>query len=402
MNYVRPVDSDKDIFERVPDLGRQPLLDLLHGWRGDPSDENLRKLIWRAYASGRRDQAYEVARHFLPRPMSQPEHYGFSFEVMVYCLVRSREPADVMAEVERIIEAEQRYNGESYWLHNIVACYLYNLDKRDPSAFLHFAYAAAQLKGFNDTYHISSGCETMRPVDYDLDDLAPQLSRESLTFHGDNQRADNRCVHLIGADSVYFCKYIDKLLETASPWRKDDDCFHAHVINADDEALKLIDALQEKYAWFQASSSRSPVSADANPRSCLAYFASARYIFAAEIMQRYRCSLVITDADFRVTQAYDEVVEQLRSVPAIFSTGISSQKSFYPWVRCAAGFSGFAFTDAGIDIARHVGDYICKTFRNDRSSRNWLIDQVALWHAYERYPGQIGRGRIAMLGVNEK
>lgn len=405
MTYLNPTDNCDGIERLLKDAGGSQQSDALSKWKRNPNDKTLRAMIWRFYGvcgvSGR-GRVYDMARQFLPRPLTDREDYGFVFEVMMYCLVRSRPPAEVMEEVARIIDLEQALNGESYWLHNAIACYKLNIDKNDTAAFLHFSLAAAELKGASETYHISSGCETIRPLDYDLADFAPRLPQVAMPSLDSLTGNQFRCVHLISADSVYFRKYVNRLLESVANFRSNDDGFHVHIIDPDEECRYSVRSLMETFPWFSSSESRMPIPENGQRRSKMAYYASVRYMVAPVVMEQLNCSVIVTDADFIVDKSYDGVWTALQSTAAIFTTTPGMQENFYPWLRCAANFSAFAASEDGRKIAQHLGDYISRTFCMDDVSRNWLVDQNATWHAYEKFSGSIARGRASILGINNK
>jgi hypothetical protein len=374
---------------------------LIKAYRSNPFDQQLHDLVWYVYGQLPRFDTFRLIRKFLPHRADNCELYGIMFEMMVYCLTQSQDNEAVIKEVENIIAEERYLNGESYWLHNALGCLSINRGKDNRDAFVHFALGAAKLRGFEQAYHISSGMDAMRPLDYNPDLFSSTIQSSGFQSHF-MPSEPSTFVHLVAADPLYFERYIEKLAHSVSAKRSTGVALHAHVVNPTEKTISMAEKLRMHYPWFGFSSDKVLLGDNPTKRMQMAYFASARYIFAEDIINHYDCSIVITDIGIELESDYREVIHHSQKTAAAFSAGVASIKKYYPWVRVCAQLTVFQASPMGRRIARYVSRYITATMDTSPSARNWLVDQIALWHAYEKYQGLIGHTRLSALGRPQK
>jgi hypothetical protein len=395
-------DEAGETFERAKTmLQSHPFSRKIGAYKQERSPSALRELVTFAYGSLPRDQAFSFIRNYLPHRAEDYESYGVMFEMMVYCLSQCLHHDFILAEVKALIEIERVTNGESYWLHSAIACVLLNEDKTNPAAYTHFALGSAKLRGFNEAFHISSGMDAMRPLTYEPSDFAAQTRSSGLISYLTPAEKPS-FVHFVAADPVYFGRYFERLASDVEPHQRDQNIvLHCHVVNPSADFFTAAKRLRDSHPWLGFSFDVAAL-LSASHRSRMAYYASARYIFASDILRLYDAPVVITDIDYKVEHDYTAVLQHVEGKDAAFSCGIASMRRYYPWVRVNAALALFRNTDKGRNIADHVGAYICATMDNSPGARNWLIDQIALWHAYERYSNSIGHTRLAALGRPHK
>lgn len=364
---------------------------------------DLKLLALNIYGSLHRKYLFSFLSRFIPMPSDDNELYGSLFEMMVYSINLWESPQSLSYLMGTIIENEQTTNGESYWLHNARGCHLFNLDVDNPLAYIEFALGSSKLNNYEDVYHISCGLDSMRPLEFEPQSFAPQVKAKPIEYC--KPSITPSIVHLVAADAKYFVKYAEQILESIKSNRSNDLVCHLHVVNPDDCSLMLARKVAKCYPWVGITIENVNLSDTLRQRTLMAYYASARFLIAAEILSLYQAPLVITDIDLIITKDYEEIKKYAEIYPAALSYGISSLKRYYPWIRVGAQLSIFQYSKEGLTIAEYVGHYIGTTMALTSSSHNWLIDQIALWHAYEKFSREgyeIGKTRLAALGEGKK
>jgi hypothetical protein len=108
-----------------------------------------------------------------------------------------------------------------------------------------------------------------------------------------------------------------------------------------------------------------------------AYFASARFLHGAEIIEEIGCPTWFVDADAEIAHDASEAERLARETSAILGVISRGPFAYLPWRSFAAGWLYVPYRPSAIAYLRLVSNSI-RYFWDDRPSRNWWIDQFAL------------------------
>ena len=319
----------------------------------------------------------------LPRPADDRNIYGMVHETLVYNLAKFLFGDELVHLMRRVSDAEVKANGESYWLHAAEGCLKLWHDKNDSSAFDHFYRGSKELRLAQDVYHISCGLDAMRPLNTDLHSLTPRLSLNELTF-AVSPRNLTKLVHLAAADDKYFEKYAVQIASSTAAFVTEGIGLHLHCLNPTEASMALAGELTQTYSHvsFSYSFHDFAIGITANTRRAL--YASIRFCIAPILLRDFGCPVVITDIDIVVDKPYENIIKVMGDAPAAFSFGLNSMRSFYPWLRVAAGVAIFNPSEAGVKLAEEISLYFRCVYDEVPGAQNWLIDQIALWFCLER------------------
>lgn len=114
-----------------------------------------------------------------------------------------------------------------------------------------------------------------------------------------------------------------------------------------------------------------------------AFYASARFLVAKEILIKSQNPVLILDIDFNFNAQIEEMLMDLDS--SKFDIGLCFNKKYravLPWSSIPAAAAYFKNIDASISFLNYFSEYLKNNWSNVIS--NWWIDQNALFLAYEK------------------
>lgn len=180
----------------------------------------------------------------------------------------------------------------------------------------------------------------------------------------------NKDICLFSCDARYFLEFSDIPLRSARDvgW---DVHFHFHIINPDESVKKALDKIVHEY---DASYSSETVE---NPQK--AYFASARYMLAHDILRQNAAALWIMDIDVKYKNSLDINFDQYgwdRHKPGVRYTSDLT----LPWQKMTANAMYIPNNDIGLEYTRLISLYLCYYFYYSNSRKDlWWIDQNAIF-----------------------
>lgn len=195
-------------------------------------------------------------------------------------------------------------------------------------------------------------------------------------------------VLLLAANDVYIDEFLNDTLDSLEDTGDAITRVHIHAIGLELNAT----ALRGMYPGLSIGLSHEPPCPYEKQSERLAYYAAARFLRAAECLDRYQADLLITDIDATFTPALHGLLPVFaRADVALFSDPVQ-----FPWLRYMAGVVSVRNTDA----SRRMLDLYHRSF-SDRLPANssWLIDQAALYTAIH-FAGQ--RHGLTVAGLEQE
>lgn len=180
--------------------------------------------------------------------------------------------------------------------------------------------------------------------------------------------------------------------------------YHLHIIGTREEASiaarEFLDFLQATFTMrsvdirdisIEVSWSNCPVEIS----QPVAYYASARYIIASEVMNRHNSSVWIQDVDLFPTGDIRKNIEQLnKNDVTLFKSRFL--EGLLPWVKHLAGCVYIRNNPNGKYFLSKTTEYL-QSFLI--SEKNWMIDQNALSFAIEESDESFSLGSMSALKV---
>lgn len=205
---------------------------------------------------------------------------------------------------------------------------------------------------------------------------------------------------LYSANPAFIRKYAPRLLFYAGLFR--EYTYHLHLVAERDEAIetaRMLDALAEQIAAVRDDEEpvRLRYSTSTVPdwvASPVAYYASARYFVARELLRHSGAPVWIQDVDLFPTG------DVSRHEPGLQDAEVSLVVNrllggFVPWRRYLAGNVRVRPGEGAERFLAAVEDYLTHWLREPTS---WMVDQNALTYAAEQVPGvsmlELGRAKM--------
>lgn len=179
--------------------------------------------------------------------------------------------------------------------------------------------------------------------------------------------------YFISADKKYWNLYGRYILESISRNVKIKNV-HAHVIDPDKETIIMIESISIDYdIKINLSFEYSP---EFNDNDMLkTYFSCARFLRAPEIMEIYKCAMLMIDIDSVVVRDITDV-KGWNERDLI----ISQSEKLGPWRQFIAAAIFAKYNEKSITYLEMVGNYIKNAFSSGYAF--WTLDQAALYCAF--------------------
>lgn len=183
--------------------------------------------------------------------------------------------------------------------------------------------------------------------------------------------ATPRPVVFVACDSVYFMEHARHLAYSIHATNAGKLDLHLHLYSPSAQVLDEIEALRWRLPGLEIG-----VSAEYGPAPLAhapAYYATARFVRAYQIMQRYRCDLCLMDADALVNGDWDRFTAQIGPQTEL----VLARPHAAPfWEQVLAGFVYCRPTPLAEDFLARVSHFILRNV--ELGNTLWFTDQVAL------------------------
>jgi hypothetical protein len=186
-----------------------------------------------------------------------------------------------------------------------------------------------------------------------------------------------RHVFLAACDPGYLRRFAPLYIQSAA--RHGGDCnVHLHIVSPAADDLD--------WARRQAGEFRPRLSVSTEVYTgpdARAYYALARFVRGAQLLEFYQRPILITDIDAAFTGAVDAFLGA-NSGPV----GLRfKRRDFHahPWNTVQAGAVLLRPTEEGVSFARDVSTVASRLFSQRRGRDVWFIDQNVLFSVYRRY-----------------
>lgn len=218
------------------------------------------------------------------------------------------------------------------------------------------------------------GAFTYRPPTQDtFNAINKQRMREDGINFITKAAASNLPVIVCAVDSLYFKVYATNLISSLDVFGSYG--VHFHLVNPDDECFSVLDAIFRKYDRQSIS-----ISIEKSDNTAKAYYASARFLRANEILQFLRSDICILDVDISFSVAPECLFEGFRDLQCALLKR-NGYPAYLPWRSVGAGAAFFKWSKGGRQSARLVAqciNYLLSEYCGD-PERCWWIDQNALF-----------------------
>lgn len=125
---------------------------------------------------------------------------------------------------------------------------------------------------------------------------------------------------------------------------------------------------------------KAPLIENLDNRSRMAYYTTPRFTILPRLFNIYpECNFIVSDIDVEIVKSLDGFLDFCKDYDFALSSGVGTQKHYYQWTRVSAGLAYFSTSSVSKDYVNFISKYIIQTFNFEKNSKNWLIDQVALW-----------------------
>lgn len=176
-------------------------------------------------------------------------------------------------------------------------------------------------------------------------------------------------VLLASCDANYFKHYIPELwksLQEHSPM-----AFHANIINADPEALRLAKTLQSERPDRFGYSLENP-----GPLDSFNYYTCSRLVIAPALLDRYAADLILVDTDSVLLKDPLELLKHVSDA----DVGICFQRADLPYMRLDAELLFVKNSPGGRGFLSLFQKYV---IRKIAEANFWTLDQAALYSLAE-------------------
>jgi len=177
-------------------------------------------------------------------------------------------------------------------------------------------------------------------------------------------------VYLFTADKRYFHQW-NEIVRSSWAVHSRDTRIHFHVVGGRSTLNELAGDIPEHVG----------LSTEPDHAAGAAYYASARFVRAAEFLALYRSGLVLCDIDSRFTCSDQAMISEFGSKEAVLK--VKNTDCHMPWRSVTADLVYIGYNETGEKISKSVGDYLRAVFSMQQNESLWWCDQNALAYAYE-------------------
>ncbi len=319
------------------------------------------------------------------------QHYSFCFDRAMAYLGRS-EVAD------RILEADQRLNGETYWYHVNMGHRAWLRGERDAADGHYLAARADATRDRVTPYHYNCGTLVWlsRAQAEALLAKAPndQPERGWKWFQLPPGEAPAGAL-VVGFDPKYFVFFPKFLLSAVTAYEHSGTTtpfgVHCHVADAAQGHIEFLSHAALRIAKLRPEFRLSFSVGEAAARDA-GYYTCLRFLALPGVFRLLRCSVIAMDVDSELLPAFFETWPQIAKHDLglrMYSFDDSGRQiGGEPW-SIGAHPTYVAYDLAGIRFANFVRDYIHAAY-DPSLVTNWTIDQCALARGYDL----LVRGRV--------
>lgn len=222
------------------------------------------------------------------------------------------------------------------------------------------------------------GAFTYRPPTRETFDNIRNLSSIETKVHfvTDASRSPYPIV-VCAVDPIYFKVYAQNLL--ASMGVREKYAIHFHIVNPDDECLSLHYSLTKAYHGLAIG-----LSIEHSSNVSRSYYASARFLRAAELLEFLESDMCILDADISFSVRPKLLLEGLQRFDCALLKR-DGYPAYLPWRTVGAGAAFFKWSEGGRHSAGLIQGcikYLLDEYHGD-PAKSWWVDQNALFLASE-------------------
>jgi hypothetical protein len=198
-------------------------------------------------------------------------------------------------------------------------------------------------------------------------------------------------VVFVACDNVYFMEHARFLAYSIHATNAGKLDLHLHLYSPSPAVLREIELLRQRLPGMAigVSAEYGPVPLAHAP----SYYATARFVRAWQIMQRYRCTLCLMDAD----ALFNGDWERFRATVGGQAELVLARPQAAPfWEHVAAGFVLCRPTPLGEHFLAKVSQFILRNYALQQSV--WFTDQVAL----SAYDSLFGADNAAIVHIDSR
>jgi len=191
--------------------------------------------------------------------------------------------------------------------------------------------------------------------------------------------ADVDVIHFVACDASYLKRFLEPAIRSLQL-----NCglrcgAHVHIIDADEDALRVVEDLRRTCAIPIALSTET-VDPGLVPRAALkTYFSIARFLVLPDILAIYRKTTLVTDVDQLVVRSLSGLIKHAEAHDvallhfAVSVTNVMALFSASAFVVCC--------TEEGLRFVAKIRDYLLERIDSLNGKLPWHLDQVALSYA---------------------
>lgn len=191
--------------------------------------------------------------------------------------------------------------------------------------------------------------------------------------------SEKAMVWLVAADPVYLQKYARPWL--ASVQQITGNALQLHIHAVGDHATRLAEPLRSELIQNATLTERRVDLQAASPNQRKALFSCERFLFLAEMLEKYQKPILVTDIDVECVRDPRELLGRMGEADLGYT---NFRNTLEAWERYAATALIFRPTEAAIMFCRRLADLLVSAL--DSHAQPWFIDQIALFRLLEEFP----------------
>ena len=191
--------------------------------------------------------------------------------------------------------------------------------------------------------------------------------------------SEKAMVWLVAADPAYLQKYARPWL--ASVQQITGNALQLHIHAVGDHATRLAEPLRSELIQSATLTERRVDLQAASPNQRKALFSCERFLFLAEMLEKYQKPILVTDIDVECVRDPCELLGRMGDADLGYT---NFRNTLEAWERYAATALIFRPTEAAIAFCRRLADLLVSAL--DSHAQPWFIDQIALFRLLEEFP----------------
>ncbi len=190
----------------------------------------------------------------------------------------------------------------------------------------------------------------------------------------------------MAADPVYIEKYAVRFLRSIREKVGSETLIHFHVIGDLGAPLQseIRNQLQAEGRDSILLTERYISLKEMNLNQRKALFSSERFLFLAELLIKYRTTILVSDIDVLCLQDPRGLLDSLGGYDLGYTNFVNTIEA---WERYSATVLFFNPTIAAIEFLRKMSDILLSTF--SVHPQPWFMDQIALFRLMEEFPSNV-------------